>query len=145
LVTFNRVFIAGTKEHDPDIAAKIITAERHLIASWLLDGAVRALRNGGYTIPSSHEIELHEWRRSANQVALFLEEMTFPAKFSRPGEGHDWTQCRLVYFAYKSWAESTGHRPMAENKFGSRMAQAGRESHPYGEPQRRYYPVCVHR
>ena len=143
LVTFNRMFVEGTKEHVVDIGLKIVAEERREIVCWMLDGAVRALAQGHYTIPQSHEHELREWQRTANQVALFLEEQTVPSKDERPHEGkpHDWTKASRIYEGYRVWANTTGHKLLASNKFGSRMAQAGCAAHHNSKGN--FYPVCL--
>jgi putative DNA primase/helicase len=129
LLTFNRTFRPGDGTHVPDLDRVIVDAECAQIVCWLLEGAVRALAQGGYTIPASHEEELAEWKRTANQVSLYVSEACFPAKFQRPvdvdGCRHDWTRASALYANYSTWCEATGHKAMAANKFGSRLKQAG--------------------
>jgi P4 family phage/plasmid primase-like protien len=142
LLTFNRTFRPGDGTHVPDIDKLIVDAEAAEIVSWLLDGAVRALAQGRYTIPASHDEELAEWRRTANQVVLFIEENCLPSKTPRPGApGHDWTGARFLYRTYTNWCGETGHKPMAENKFGSRMKQAGYP--PHKNKLGRFYAVAL--
>ncbi len=128
LLTFNRTFRPGDGTHVPDLDLRIAEAETEQIVSWLLEGAVRALAQGHYTIPASHEEELAEWKRTANQVALFIDEQCLPAKSLRPvvdGRAHDWTKASTLYSAYTLWCHETGHKAMASNKFSSRLKQAG--------------------
>lgn len=118
--TYNRSF-KGDPSRDRHIATKILASERQAIVSWLIDGAVRLLRQGDYTIPPSHFDALNRWRKNANQVALFVDsEMRRVDREATPAAD--------VYEAYVRWAERNRHRPMASNTFGQRMSLLGLES-----------------
>jgi P4 family phage/plasmid primase-like protien len=128
LLTFNRTFRPGDGAHVPDIDKIILAAETEQIVCWFLEGAVRALAQGHYTIPASHERELAEWKRTANQVVLFVDEQCVPAKSERPlpeVTEHDWAQAASLYSTYVAWCNESGHKTMARNKFSSRLKQAG--------------------
>ncbi len=127
VLTFSRTFREGDADRDPDIHTKIIAAELPAIVPWLLEGAARVLRQGGYTIPPSHAAALASWKLCADQVALFLHERTVPSTSARPEWEHDWTPAAGLYGTYRQWAEDeAGHRPpLARNKFGTRLAAVG--------------------
>jgi len=94
--------------------------------SWLLEGASRVIRQGGYAVPPSHESALAAWKLSADQVALFVSERMLPSSYARPEGDHDWTTAAQVYESYRRWADAAGHRPpLARNKFGGRLAAIG--------------------
>ncbi|MGO9835104.1 MAG: phage/plasmid primase, P4 family [Polyangiaceae bacterium] len=141
---FNRNF-QGDAERDADIATKIISTELPAVVPWLLDGGARAIRQGGYTIPSSHAELVKNWRQNADQVALFIEERCAKSRDDRPHESreHDWTPAAMLYSAYQIWSVSSGHRPLASNKFGMRMAELGRPSH--RTDRGAFYPVRLRR
>lgn len=118
--TYNRSF-KGDPDRDRHIATKILSTERAAIVSWLIDGAVRLLRQGEYTIPPSHFEAIGRWRKNANQVALFVDsEMRRVEQYATPAAD--------VYEAYVRWAERNRHRAMASNTFGNRLALLGLES-----------------
>lgn len=121
---FTRQFKEGDPDRDPNVHTKIIAAELPEIVAWLVDGAVRMLRNEAYTLPPSHDAEIKAWSKSADQVACFLEEATVPSKAQHPKAApHDWTMATVLHDSYRDWAERAGHRPpLARNKFGTRLA-----------------------
>jgi P4 family phage/plasmid primase-like protien len=142
VVTFNRCF-EGDPARDPLVAEKIIAAELPAIVVWLLDGAARMLRQGEYTIPASHHEAIAKWRRGADQVALFLDERTTGSNEPRPSlEGpNDWTAASILYDEFVRWADRNRHRPMASNKFGTRMSDLKRA--PHKTKRGAYYPVRI--
>lgn len=125
VLTFNRSF-ANDAECNPRIATEIIEAELPAVVSWMLQGAVRLFAEGSYTLPASHHAALAEWRRNADQIALFVES---EVRVLRESEPQAWgVYAADLYAAYQRWCASNGHRPMASNKFGGRMRELGHES-----------------
>ena len=124
-ITFNRVFREGTADHIPDIGRKIVRAERALIAAWFLTGASRAMTQGEYTKVPSSTNEIEAWRKSVDQVAMFLADLAEKSKSPEPKGSHDWSGAARVYEGYKQWAHESGHKPLASNKFALRMELAG--------------------
>lgn len=120
VLTFNRSF-TNDPECDPHLANKIIDTELPAIVAWLLDGAVRLINEREFTLPASHARALEDWKRSADQVAQFIEDCTRPLLAS---ETHG-DAAKDVYASYRTWALQNGHRPMASNKFGRRLEQLG--------------------
>jgi putative DNA primase/helicase len=119
IVRFNRNF-SEDPVRDPDIANKIITAERPAIVAWALAGAARLVKQRGYTIPASHEAELENWRMSADQVSGFVNEKLAPTidgELGLPGSE--------LYKAYRDWAERNGHHSMSSAKFAGRLRELG--------------------
>lgn len=137
LVPFNRVF--GADEQDPELATTLIHDELGAIVGWCLDGAQRVMRERHYTIPRSHQRALEVWRKAADQVKGFLEdECTVLPLASNPAM---WTKASIVYDYYRTWASSNGHRPLASNSFGDRMARLGLPSK--HTTQGNVYPVTI--
>jgi len=126
ILNFTRTFREGDPDRDPHVATKLIALELPAIVSWLLEGASRVIRQGGYAVPPSHESALAAWKLSADQVALFVSERMLPSSYARPEGDHDWTTAAQVYESYRRWADAAGHRPpLARNKFGGRLAAIG--------------------
>lgn len=128
-LTFSRVF----RETDPDfvldIGKKIVAAEKEIIPSWALQGVVRALKQRRYTIPPSSELAIKRWREKVDQVALFTNECTTPARSEKPGRKSDWTKAHSVYNRYQEWARDTGRKmPLISDHFAERMKQLGKGS-----------------
>ena len=119
VVTFNRRFEGAGA--NPRIAEEIIAAERPTVVRWLVQGAVRALAQRGYTTPASSVEAVQAWRRSANPVAIFVEECTRDA-----GANEEGTTATLVYGQFCGWCERNGHRAMSSTKFGARMKELGK-------------------
>jgi putative DNA primase/helicase len=136
VLEFNRSFTTDPARN-PHLAREIIDTELPAIVSWLLEGAVRLMREREYTVPASHSQAVAEWRRNADQVAQFVEERTRPLGAGEAlGEG-----ASDLYAAYRQWAIQNGHRPVAANKFGSRMSDLGRPSEHTKHGNR--YPLVV--
>jgi P4 family phage/plasmid primase-like protien len=119
VIPFNRRFEGS--DANPRIAEDIIAAEQPMIVRWFLAGAVRLLAQRGYTVPPSSLEAVQAWRRSANPVAIFVDECTRDATADEPG-----TKASQLYQQFRSWCEHNGHRPMASTKFGMRMGEIGK-------------------
>lgn len=121
LVKFNRVFTES--EQDPHLAEDIVRGELPEIVSWFLAGAQRVLMLDRYTLPKTSVEALADWKRLANQVLAFVEEVCDPlAPSDQDSLG---TVPATVYARYRRWANANGHRPLAQNAFGERMRQLG--------------------
>jgi phage/plasmid-associated DNA primase len=96
-------------------------AGRPAVVRWFLEGAVGLLRERDYTIPASHHEALVTWRRSADPVALFVDERTKPPK------DDEWVSASLLYEAFRTWCDRNGHRLMSSTKFAMRLAALGIE------------------
>lgn len=119
VVAFNRSF-KGDPARDPHIVEKILASERAGIVAWMLEGAERLIRARDYTIPESHHRALADWRKNADQVALFVDACTRMAAANERGE-----RAAVLYERYRRWAERNGHRAVASNSFGQRLRLLG--------------------
>ena len=122
VLVFNR--IVAEARQIPTLAADILAAERAAIVCWALEGAARALRQRGYTVPTSSKKALEEWRADADPLRRFLIECA-----RKPAEGQAGARGKEVYAAYKAWCRENDARPLAQNVFGSRLRSAGFGSH----------------
>lgn len=138
-LTFNRVFRETDPDFVRDIGRTILEEEQEILPSWFLAGAARALKNGRYTPIPSSDAAIKKWREKVDQVALFVDEMTRPAKSEKPGKKSDWIGAFYLYNAYATWTKDTGHAKLASNKFGERMKQLGRK--PIETKYGSFYPV----
>lgn len=121
VLEFNRQF-AG-RDQRKGLASEIIAAELPGVAVWLLEGAQRLLSRGSLNEPPSSTKRMADWHRTANRVALFLEERTERLPDTAPWT--DGTQARHLYNDFRTWCTENGHRPMASNKFGEELRRQG--------------------
>lgn len=89
------------------------------IAVWALYGAMRLLRQGGYTIPLSHRMAVEEWRYDADQVAAFLNECCLL-------DGGE-TQHAEIFKKFREWCELTGRQLVGNRKLAKRLRMLGVE------------------
>ncbi len=113
VVRFNRQFTAA--DRDPTIKDRLTKTEGAAIIAWLIQGAARLIARGAYELPSSHHTELNAWRKSADQVAQFVEARARPLEAGEKGK-----PAAMLYQAYATWARENGHAAMSSTKFGGR-------------------------
>lgn len=118
VLVFNRIF--EEPEQNKHLADEIIEHERPVIVAWLIEGALRALRQGRLTIPSSSANAIAEWKKFADSVRAFVEECCTPLPQGAPLD--QGTPAKQLYRTFCVWCEDNGHRPVASNKFGARLA-----------------------
>ena len=117
VLTYNRVF--EKNERVVDLAKSIIAEELPAIVAWFIHGAVRLLGKNGYTLPSSHQAAIDNWRKNADPIRLFIETQTKPLEsWEPPGNG---TVPSELFKRFKSWSASNNFKPMPSNVFGERV------------------------
>jgi hypothetical protein len=137
---YNRAY-EGDKSRVLDFAKPIIDNEIPGIVVYMIEGAARLLRQGKYTVPSSHFQEELKWKMAADTVRSFLETRYTRSSFleprtqgfdasgkpnGQPVKNHDWTQASELYMDYRSWCEANGHRkPVASPEFKRRVEKVG--------------------
>ena len=137
---YNRAY-EGDKSRVLDFAKPIIANEIPGIVVYLIEGAARLLKQGKYTIPSSHYQEESKWKLAADTVRSFLEGQYTKSMFveprsqgydpsgkptGQPIKNHDWTGASDLYMDYRSWCEANGHRkPVASPEFKRRIEKIG--------------------
>lgn len=119
VLPFNRVFLES--EQEPELAKRIIDAELPAVVSWFFIGAQRVLAQGGYTIPPCSAKAVDKWRQNADQVRAFVDACT--TRLEPSADVLDGVPAKHLYFAYRVWAQESGHRALAVNKFAERMGQ----------------------
>lgn len=90
------------------------------IMLWALNGAVRLLRRGGYTIPESHSRALNEWRLDSDQVAAFVDECCM-----LDGSA---TYLSEIHRSFGEWCNSTGRTALSNRSLAKRLRALGIES-----------------
>ncbi len=136
VITFNRVFGEGAPGDNPHVADDIIATEMSGVVSWMLEGAVRVLRHGHYTVPASSEAAKREWRRGADSVAAFCHDETLTAS-----DNSNRTRAKPLYLGYRDYCEENGFRPVHSKKFSQRMKQLGFPVQKGSDTN--YYPVTL--
>ena len=117
VLPFNKTF--RKHEQIPGLANSIIDTELQAVASWALEGAADALRDG-YTIPTSSRQAIDTWRTEADQVAAFLQ-------YLQERELEEKEPASKIYNEYCLWASNSGHRHLSAVKFSKRLGQLGVE------------------
>lgn len=137
---YNRAY-EGDKSRVLDFAKPIIANEIPGIVVHMIEGAARLLKQGKYTIPSSHYQEESKWKLAADTVRSFLEMQYTKSSFDEPRtqgydasgkpngqpvKNHDWTRATDLYMTYRTWCEANGHRkPVASPEFKRRTEKIG--------------------
>ena len=106
-------------EQDKTLAARIIAHELPGVFNWILAGLKRLIAQEGFTDCEAARQQIDEYRRQSDSVLLFLEEYGYVATPSA------WRPAREVYAEYRSFCQSDGYRPVAQQKFKGRLRAAG--------------------
>jgi putative DNA primase/helicase len=120
IVPFNRDFTKDPERvNSRELAAKLKTMTPAVVA-WALEGAVRLMQQGEYTIPASHEQAVQQWRLETNNVAAWLEDGQW-------GYGLAWEPAMKLFDHYKLWCWENGNLPVGSRKFFTRLGDLGVE------------------
>ena len=116
VLPFSRRFdVDPGRKIEPERA--VIERELAGVVAWSVEGAARAQRQRGYTVPDQSLSLLGEWRDGNDQVRLFLREQA-------ADEGP--IPASQFYERYRDWAGSNGHRnPVSSRMFGLRVMATG--------------------
>ncbi|HIA64383.1 MAG TPA: hypothetical protein EYN93_16090, partial [Planctomycetaceae bacterium] len=108
------------------LGKRIVKSELPGVLTWAVQGAVRLLQNDEYTVPESSLKLIAEWRKSADQVAIFVHEKCRPV-LARVVGASSYTSTATLYVNYGVWAENSGHRALSKSKFSRRLKALGYE------------------
>ena len=114
LIPFDVTIPAG--EIDRELPTKLL-AEVEGILAWMVAGAVRWCSEG-LGRPALVESACLEWRTDMDQFGRFIRECCITAEFAG-------AQGRVLYSAYRKWAEEAGERPVMETSFGNTLKERG--------------------
>ncbi len=120
ILTYNRIYDPSEEIHN--LAEKILEHDRAAIVVWAARGAVRLLKNKGYTVPPSSLRALEAWKGSANVVKLFVDECCDPVAPATAKK--DWAPAKQVYERFRMWCDDQGiPERLSSIQFGDRMRQ----------------------
>jgi P4 family phage/plasmid primase-like protien len=136
VVKFNRAFRKESNCRTRDDILSELHQQAPGIMVWALNGAVRLLRNGHYTVPKSTASVMEEWQEDSDSVLAWKTERTTPC--IEPTTTPD-----AAYHDYKSWCDDSGRKPVAINTFTKRLARAGAKSIPSGHWRKRKYTIEI--
>jgi P4 family phage/plasmid primase-like protien len=120
VIEFNRNFEKDPAK-DPEIATKILAAERAGILAWLVCGAKRLDARKKYTTPASHARALEAWKMGSDNVRQFADEYVSPSASPDARENH---AASRVYRTYKNWALDNGYKAASSKTFKARFERA---------------------
>lgn len=99
------------------LAQEILEAETPQILGWSMRYLADMLTDGrGYTRPGSVQKAIDAWRCDSNNVEQWVEE-----DCKKEGE----TAVKVLYAAYRSFAERTGTKPVAARTWSARLLALG--------------------
>lgn len=102
-------------KRDSNISKKF-QEEKAGIVAWMIQGAARLLRQGGYSVPASSDEICANWRREADVVALWLEECTQPATSTAAR-----TAGQRLWDNFDNWRQRNRYSPMGSRTFYRRL------------------------
>lgn len=104
------------KERDINLAEKIISNELAGVFNWLLIGLERLIKNKKFTESEKVNNALVEFKRQADNVALFIDEFGYKAG----------TQIKRslaeLFRDYKNFCYENGYKPFGKNNFSKNLA-----------------------
>ncbi|MBK6593297.1 MAG: hypothetical protein IPG23_11425 [Burkholderiales bacterium] len=105
----NSRLVSGLPQ-DAGLADRIIAQELPGIAHWALEGALRVIRNGGYSSSVVHDRLMAQWRRSTNSLEEFISECCLTGD-------NGYSLLRSAFYKnYTAWCEETGRKPFAKGR-----------------------------
>ncbi len=127
VLTFNNQFVKPPDRPDPDVRRyravedlkERLAAELPQIAGWAILGMRRLVERGGYTLPSSHDAAISDWRAVADSVYAFASACV------RASDGDEAIGSDELYQRYRSWCDRHGVKPVGNNVFSPGMERLG--------------------
>ena len=101
------------------LAQIILREELAGVLSWMVDGAIRLIKTGAYTVPQSSQAMVDEWRMQSNVVAMWVDEMCDLVTAAAGVKSFE------LYREFRDYCQDRGYRPMAERRFIDRLKQMG--------------------
>lgn len=101
---------------DPGLAERIIAQELPGIAYWALEGAMRVIRNGGYSKSVVHDRLMAQWRRGTNSLEEFIHECC-----SVGDQAHSILRSKF-YQEYAQWCAESGRKPFSKARVKELLA-----------------------
>lgn len=108
IVEFPNSRLRSGLPQDPGLAERIIAQELPGIAYWALEGAMRVIRNGGYSKSVVHDRLMAQWRRGTNSLEQFVHECC-----SVGDKAHSILRAKF-YHEYAQWCAESGRKPFSK-------------------------------
>ncbi|RYG41824.1 MAG: hypothetical protein EOO01_24310 [Chitinophagaceae bacterium] len=100
----------------------MINTELSGVFNWLLVGLERLVKNNRFTESQKVNHALSEFKRQADNVALFIEEFTYVTSQTHKMPLSD------LYSQYKGFCQDDGYKHLGKNKFSAKLESKGFES-----------------
>jgi len=108
-------------EKDIDLADKIIATELPGVFNWVLQGLHRILAQKQFTHCEKANKALHDFRKQADSVQLFIEENKYLKSDSNKAV------LKEMYNDYKEFCKEDNYKPLGKNRFSKRLESKGFE------------------
>lgn len=117
IIEFPRTFT--DEERDPELI-KALESELSGILNRAIEGALRLVQNGGFTLPVSTLKLVSQWVKTNNPTRLFLEEM-----FTKGDLLKDKIRFKEVYEVYANWCYEEGYNQQGKKRFKQSLSSLG--------------------
>jgi putative DNA primase/helicase len=108
-------------ERDINLAEKIISEELAGVFNWLLVGLERLIKNKKFTESEKANNALSEFKRQADNIALFIDEFGY-----KPCSQRKKSLAELFGY-YKNFCTENGYKAFGKNNFSNRIESKGFE------------------
>jgi len=109
--------VVPIERQDRELKARLEEGAPQL-ASAALVAVERLLRRGHFIRPATAVADSEQWAEDSDPVMAWAREHIEPSETSR-------IQGDRAYQLFRTWASDNGHKPMAANTFGQRLAALG--------------------
>lgn len=120
-------------ERDINLAEKIISNELAGVFNWLLVGLERLLKNKKFTESERVNHALSEFKRQADNVALFIDEYEYKPCTQRK------QPLTELFGYYKNFCIENGYKPLGKNNFSNRVESKGFEATRLNDGSKGFY------
>lgn len=107
------------EDKDIDLAEKIIAAELPGVFNWVLQGLKRIIEQKQFTHCQKADNALHDFRKQADSVQLFVEENHFISSETNK------EPLKPLYNEYKEFCKEDNYKPLGKNRFSRRLESKG--------------------
>jgi putative DNA primase/helicase len=107
------------EEKDIELADKIIAGELPGVFNWVLKGLKRIMEQKQFTHCSKADNALHDFRKQADSVQLFIDENKYIPSDSNK------EVLKQMYTDYKEFCKEDNYKPLGKNRFARRLESKG--------------------
>jgi len=120
------------RENEQDLSlSNKLKSELPGIFNRMAAGYLRLRARGGFEKPRIHKIKINQLTEENNQALQFLIDQTHQGlamkhpDYEIPNGVEPAEESMSVYMRYMEWAKASGHKPMSNVTFGTRMTRLG--------------------